>query len=211
MLLLGPFGGVRAKTCSQHVWHAVTVSSTPVQIMFLRNLALLKVSLICLPTAALVILACAGAWRLSVFRLDIETASYRIGAQGYTLADSPPRCVVIVRACPDESSDQGFAYAAPADWPDEIKDLSLWLLLHFILAVLLLVYVVAVFASMYSPGYRHYRSEAIFRPPWWTFGPGVILTCLLLALASRDAAFWGESAEAGLKPDVLGYLWVRGL
>lgn len=134
MLLLGPFGGVRAKTCSQHVWHAVTVSSTPVQIMFLRNLALLKVSLICLPTAALVILACAGAWRLSVFRLDIETASYRIGAQGYTLADSPPRCVVIVRACPDESSDQGFAYAAPADWPDEIKDLSLWLLLHFILA-----------------------------------------------------------------------------
>jgi len=176
--------------------------------LLLRDQTLLRLLPICLPMAAIAILACAGTWTISVFRLKTRNAEYQIGAQRYKMTGFAPRCVVAVQGCADQSTALRFAYPAPADWPDEIKHISLWLLLHFILAILLLVYLIAVLGSLFSPGYRYHRSEAILRPPWWTSVPAAILVCLLLGLASRDAAFWGVGAKVGLKPDVLGYLWV---
>ena len=51
------------------------------------------------------------------------------------------------------------------------------------------------------------KREAIVRPEWWSRTPAIILAILVVAIAARDAAFWGAGVQQGdFRPDILGYL-----
>lgn len=100
----------------------------------------------------------------------------------------------------------GFAYPAPANWPNAIQDISLWLLFHFILACILLAYLFLLFGVMYRKRYEGDRIAAILRPVPWLVLLEVALIFAFLTLACRDLAFWVGASKQGFKPTVLGGL-----
>ena len=97
-----------------------------------------------------------------------------------------------------------FAYPSPDDWPQQLNALSLWLLFHLILGVLLGVYLIFL-GITFCMERGTYRKMALLQPQWWSRLISLILAGLSVALAARDAAFWGQAAQVSkFTPDILG-------
>ncbi|ORX40801.1 hypothetical protein BD324DRAFT_647709 [Kockovaella imperatae] len=149
--------------------------------------------LLVLPSLLTVLFIFPVAQRVSLFKLDIGSTEHSIGAQGYKVRGG-------------QWTSSRFAYPAPDDWPKEIDDLPIWLLFHLILGILIGVYFLILCLTFAFEKGSH-KTMAILEPFWWSRVPALLLAALSVALASRDAAFWGQAAKVSrFRADALGIL-----
>jgi hypothetical protein len=114
------------------------------------------------------------------------------------------------------STSYRFNYPAPASWPSNLH-LPTLLLVHFILAIFLLVHILVLLATVLfgRPARKESRARLMFRP--LPLISGMLVAVFSLAVSSVDAAVWAKGqqnvsgvARTGggyeLRPAVLGYL-----
>jgi hypothetical protein len=84
---------------------------------------------------------------------------------------------------------------------------------HFVLAILLLTYLLLIGAFLFfaTPRKREPRRNRILRP--FPAVSGVAIGIFSLAVSIVDTWVWGEGTKRGydLKPAPLGYVWVLRL
>lgn len=81
----------------------------------------------------------------------------------------------------------------------------MWLLAHFITAILLSVFLLAMALGWVARAVGWIRSDRDYR--WGTVLPAFLLAGLVIALSACDAALWAKiKRNANFRPTVLGYL-----
>ncbi|GFZ51360.1 hypothetical protein JCM24511_09121 [Saitozyma sp. JCM 24511] len=163
--------------------------------------------LVSLPVELFLLYIFAGAWIYPVFVLTTSGQQYGVGAQGYTTGTTEP-------------TTYQFNYPAPASWPSGLH-LPTLLLVHFILAIFLLVHILVLLATVIfgRPARKESRARLMFRP--LPLISGLLVAVFSLAVSSVDAAVWAKGQQNGsgdartgagyeLRPAVLGYFVIIG-